>query len=145
MDKFNQNTIHDASTKEVRKYGLDSCGIEFDEDDSRAKMINSIFDAQGWAAKDPSETATHVEIIIAREAGVSGHHPYQGGFNGEQFSIHRETPVIIPIRYYTAIQSAQLAAGFTIAPLTEMKEQDVSNQRVAASGVPVTVLRWIEK
>ena len=85
MSKFNQNTIHDASAKEVRKYALEVCGIEFSEDDSRNKMIQAVFAAEGWSEADPSETATHVEILIAREAGVSGNHAYRGGFNGEQF------------------------------------------------------------
>lgn len=145
MSKLNQNTIGDASTREVRKYGLEECGIEFENDDSRAKMVNAIFAAEGWLAADPSETATHVEIIIARESGISGAHAYRGGFNGESFSIQRDVPVVIPKRYYTAIQSAQNAAGFTIAPLTDMREEDVSNHRIPTSGAPVTVLRWIEK
>ena len=145
MSKFNQNTIHDASAKEVRKYALEVCGLEFSEDDSRNKMIQAVFAAEGWLEADPSETATHVEILIAREAGVSGNHAYRGGFNGEQFSIPRDIPTVIPKRYYTAIQSAQLAAGFTIAPLTDMREMDVSNARIPSSAIPVTVLRWIEK
>ena len=69
------------------------------------------------ATADPEDGATHIEILIAREPGVTGNFPYRGGANGEMFSVKRGEPCIIPMKYWQAIKSSQNRAGFTVVPL----------------------------
>tara|TARA_B110000483_G_C18050241_1_gene486198 strand:- start:241 stop:693 length:453 start_codon:yes stop_codon:yes gene_type:complete len=142
---LNQNSIYEASSSEIRAYGLAECGIEFGEDASRDTMINDVVEGMGWMLKDREAGATHVEVHIAREQGVTGNFPYRGGANGEMFSIKRGEDVIIPMRYYEAIRSSQNRAGFTLATLKDMGEDDPSEKRIQSSGLPISILRFITK
>jgi hypothetical protein len=142
---LNQNTIYEASSSEIRAYGLAECGIEFEEHAARDTMINEIVSARGWMIKDREEGATHVEIIIAREPGVTGNFPYRGGANGEMFSIKRDEKVIIPMKFYEAIRSSQNRAGYTLKTLTDMGEISPDEQRIPKSGLPISIIRFITK
>lgn len=144
--ELDQGSIYDASSAEIRAYGVEACGIEFDEEASRGYMIDQIVATQGWLQRDPEEGATHVEITIAKEPGKEGNFPWRGGANGEMFSVQRGTPVTIPMRYYEAIRSANQRAGFVIRPLDDhagLAENSPSEERIALSGTPVTVHRFI--
>ena len=143
--EFDQNSIYEASSAEIRTYANENCGIEFTKHADRDSMIKQVVEAMGWLAKDPSEDATHVEIMIAREAGVTGNFPYRGGANGEMFSIKRDVATIIPIKFWESIKSAQNRAGFTVVPLTEMLESSPSEKRIPSTGVPISILRWIKE
>ena len=145
IKEFNQNTIYDASSSEIRAYADSQCGIDFDENAARSTMIDQVIEAQGWLAKDPSDGATHVEIMIAREPGATGNFPWKGGANGKLFSIKRDTPTVIPMAYWQAIKSAQNRAGFTVVPLTDMLEDTPSEKRIPNTGAPISILRWITK
>ena len=142
---LNQNSVYEASSSEIRAYGLAECGIEFEEDAARDTMINEVVAARGWMLKDREEGATHVELIIAREPGVTGNFPYRGGANGEMFSIKRDEKVIIPMKFYEAIRSSQNRAGYTLQTLTDMGEVDPSEKRIPKSGVPISIIRFITK
>jgi hypothetical protein len=142
---LNQNTIYEASSSEIRAYGLAECGIEFNEDAARDTMINDVIAARGWMEKDRESGATHVELIISREPGVEGNFPYRGGANGEMFSIKRDEKVIIPMKYYEAIRSSQNRAGYTLQTLTDMGEISPTEKRIQKSGVPISVIRFITK
>ena len=142
---LNQNSIYEASSSEIRAYGLEECGIEFAEDAGRDTMINEVIAARGWMLRDREAGATHVELIIAREPGVEGNFPYRGGANGEMFSIKRDERVIIPMKYYEAIRSSQNRAGYTLQTLTSMGEISPTEKRIPKSGVPISVIRFITK
>lgn len=142
---LNQNSIYEASSSEIRAYGLEECGIEFEDTAARDNMISEIIVARGWLAKDREDGATHVEILIAREAGVEGNFPYRGGANGEMFSINRDVPVVIPMKYYEAIRSSQARAGFTLMTLKDMGEDNPADKRIPNTGMPITILRFITK
>lgn len=143
--ELTNNTIHDASANEIRAYAKEACGIEFGEDTARQNMIDQVIEAQGWLQRDPEEGATHVEITIAKEAGVEGDFPYRGGASGEMFSIKRGVPVVIPMKYWESIKSTQRRAGFTIVPLTDMKENSPHEERLPRPGAPIQVHRYIIK
>ena len=143
--ELNQNTIYEASSSEIRTYGLKECGIEFDEFAGRDTMIAEVVAARGWMTKDREAGATHVEIFISREPGKLGNHPYRGGANGEMFSIKRDENVIVPMRYYEAIRSSQNRAGYTLQTLTDMGEISPTEKRVAKSGLPISIIRFITK
>ena len=141
---IDQNSIHDAASSDIRAYASEHCGIEFTDNTDRGSMISQIIEAQGWLQRDPSEGATHVEILIAREPGVTGNFPYRGGANGKMFSIKRDEPTVIPMEYWQAIKSSQNRAGFTVVPLTDkMEENSPSEKRIPKTGVPISILRWI--
>jgi hypothetical protein len=142
---LNQNSVYEASSSEIRAYGLAECGIEFEEHTSRDTMINEVISARGWMIKDREAGATHVELIIAREPGVEGNFPYRGGANGEMFSIKRDEKVIIPMRFYEAIRSSQNRAGYTLQTLQDMGEISPTEKRIPKSGVPISILRFITK
>ena len=143
--ELNQNTIYEASSSEIRAYGLKECGIEFDEFAGRDTMIAEVVAARGWMTKDREAGATHVEIFISREPGKLGNHPYRGGANGEMFSIKRDENVIVPMRYYEAIRSSQNRAGYTLQTLTDMGDISPTEKRVAKSGLPISIIRFITK
>jgi len=145
IPELNQNNIHDASIGEIRLYATEVCGIEFDEGAARSTMIHSVIESQDWLQKDPEDGATHIEIIIGKEPGITGDFPYRGGANGRMFSVKRGVPVIIPMAYWQSIKSAQARPGFTIVPLTDMKENSPAEERLPRSGAPVSVLRYITK
>lgn len=140
-----QISIQDASSSEVRDFALEHCGIEFTENTDRTSMIKQVVEAQGWLQQDPEEAATHIEILIAREPGVTGDFPWRGGANGELFSVKRGEPCIIPMKYWQAIKSSQNRAGFTVVPLTDMLEDNPSEKRIPKTGAPITILRYITK
>lgn len=143
---LDHRSIEDASSSEIRAYALNACGIEFNEDAARSTMVDGVIEAQGWLRKDPEEGATHVEILITREPGELGNHPYRGGANGKMFSVKRGEPVVIPMHYYEAIRSSQARPGFTIVPVGEhFGEEDPSQKRIPLTGLPISVLRWITK
>ena len=145
IPELNNNSIHDASAAEIRAYAEAVCGIDFDEDASRSLMINRVIESQDWLQKDPEDGATHIEILIGKEPGIEGNFPYRGGANGRMFSVKRGEPVIIPMNYWQSIKSAQARPGFTIVPLSDMKENAPAEERLARSGAPVSVIRYITK
>lgn len=144
IKKLNQDSIRDASSSEIIAFAADSCGLDFSEDASREYMISAVCEAEGWVEANPEDNATHVVVFIAKEAGLDGHYGYRGGFNGKMFTIPRGVETEIPIGYYNTIRDSQ-AMGFAVKELDKFKEGSPNEERIEVSGVPISVLRWVNK
>ena len=139
-----QNNVDDASKAELLTFASLECVIEFSDSASRTHIVSEICKAQGWAESDPRDSATHVEVQIAKQPGDLGEMAYRGGFNGKMFSIPRDIPTVIPIEYFNTILDSQ-NRGFTIQTLSKFKEQSPTENRITASGAQMSVLRYITK
>lgn len=112
--KLDRINIHDAATGDIRAFGEQEAGLKFQEGAGRDFMVHSIFDAMGWDAYKPEEESTHV--IISLPIKADDKNPYQGGLNGDMFSIKRGVDTKIPIGYYNTMIDAA-AAKFSLMPL----------------------------
>ena len=147
--KLDFKTIYDASTPDIRAFAKKECGLDFPEDTSRDYMILQVCDTLAWQKKDPSEDATHVEILIPSADGPNGELPYRGSFNGRSFTILRDQEAVIPIEYYNTIKDSQ-SLGFTVAPLNANNpnlppNESMLSRRRKVTGYPMTVIRFINK
>lgn len=144
--KIDRLTIHDASTAEIRKFGYEECGLEFNEDAGREFMVHAIYEAMEWDAYEPSEDATHVIVRLPITADQKT--PYRGGFNGRMFSIKRGVDTKIPVEFYNTIVDSA-SAGFTLSALAKDGTIDKDNSEVRKpiplDALDIRVVSWINE
>lgn len=145
--KYDALSISDASKSEILEFAKVEAGLVFDEGTSREYMLEQIFDALQWMHQDPTESATHVVIRIAKSAESGGQHRVRLGYQGRMITVEREKEVEVPVCYYNVLMDIN-SLGFTIPSLEQsgaLVDESPLQQRIQLTKYPVTVLRFINK
>lgn len=140
-----QETIADASTREIREFAEAAAGLTFNEGADRNFMIAQIYEALEWDAYRPEDNATHA--IITLNKTKDNVHPYQGGVNGNMFTIKRGVQTEVPIAFYNSmVESASHAYSLeTIGKSGEISEGSPASRRLPVGALDIVVHGFVNK
>lgn len=145
--ELNAVTIYDASTDEIRLFAKEKAGLDFEESSSREYMIDQIVQTLGYERKDPTQDATHVELVI--NPTDDDKNPVSVSVNGgTKLTIKRGQRVTIPVEHYQVLQDINENA-IKVTPLTKGKPKNSEESPVVEYykdiKYPMTVIRFINK